>query len=83
MNDEEWRLLRLHIGQGPKTSVHLMAKERTQRLNAALDAMADGLSQEQLDAMTAAMTEDYIEPWDESLWLGLDSRDGGRRTDSS
>ena len=38
------------------------------RLNAALDAMGEGMSQAQLDEMTAAMTEDYIEAWDESLW---------------
>ena len=43
-------------------------KERTQRLNAALDAMGDGLDQVQLDQMTAAMTEEYIEAWDESVW---------------
>ena len=41
-------------------------KERTQRLNAALDALGDGLSQVQLDEMTAAMTEEYIEAWDDS-----------------
>ncbi len=74
--------MRLRIDQDPKTPVQLPPKERTQRLKATLDALADGLSQEQLDAMTAAMTEDFIEPWDESLCLGLDSRDGGHRTDS-
>ena len=30
--------------------------------------MADGLSQVQLDEMTAAMTEEYIKDWDESEW---------------
>ncbi len=44
------------------------ARERTRRLNAALDKMREGLTQEQLDEMTAAMTEKYIEPWDESEW---------------
>ena len=38
------------------------------RLNAALDAMGEGMSQAQLDEMTAAMKEDYIEAWDESVW---------------
>ena len=40
-----------------------------QQLNAALDAMGDGLSQAQLQEMTAAMTEEYIEAWDESEWI--------------
>ena len=34
----------------------LTAEERTQRLNAAFDALADGLSQDELAEMTAAMT---------------------------
>ena len=61
---EEWcqRIDRL-----PKKSTQLTPKERTRRLNAALYAMGEGMSQAQLDEMTAAMTEDYIETWDESL----------------
>ena len=68
LNDEERRLLRQHIDQLPKTPTQLTPKERMRRLNAALDAMSEGLSQGQLDEMTAAMTEDYIEAWDESVW---------------
>lgn len=68
LNDEERRLLRLHIDQGPKMPAQLTPKERMRRLNAALDAMSEGMSQAQLDEMIAAMTEDYIEPWDESVW---------------
>lgn len=34
----------------------MTAKERTRRLNAAFDAMADGMSQDELAEMTAAMT---------------------------
>lgn len=45
-----------------------MPKEKTRRLNAALDLLGDGLTETQLDEMTAAMTEDYIEAWDESVW---------------
>ena len=58
--------MRQHIDQVPEKASQLPPKERTQRLNAALDAMGDGLSQVQLDEMTAAMTEEYIEAWDES-----------------
>ena len=61
LNDEERRLLRLHIDQAPKKPAQLTPKERMRRLNAALDAMGDGLDQVQLDEMTAAMTEEYIE----------------------
>ncbi|MCY3979264.1 MAG: hypothetical protein OXG23_14295 [Chloroflexi bacterium] len=68
LSDDERQLLRQHIDELPATALRLTPKERTQRLNAALDMMGDGLSQAQLDEMTAAMTEDYIEAWDESLW---------------
>ena len=56
------------IDQVPEKASPLTPEERTQRLNAALDALADGLNQVQLDEMTAAMTEEYIEAWDESVW---------------
>ena len=68
MTDEERRRLQQHIDRLPKQSTQLTQKERMRRLNAAFDAMGAGMSQAQLDEMTAAMTEDYIEPWDESLW---------------
>ena len=66
LNDEERQLLRQHIDQALEKASQLPPKERTQRLNAALDALGDGLNQVQLDEMTAAMTEEYIEAWDES-----------------
>ena len=68
LNDEERQLLRQHIDQRSDKPARLTPKERMRRLNAAFDAMSEGLSQAQLDEMTAAMTEDYIEPWDESEW---------------
>lgn len=68
LSNEERRLLLQHIDNLPAQATRLMPKERTRRLNAALDLLGDGLSQAQLDEMTAAMTEDYIEAWDESLW---------------
>jgi len=68
LNDEERRLLRQHIDQRSEKPARLTPKERMRRLNAAFDAMSEGLSQAQLDEMTAAMTEDCIKPWDESEW---------------
>ena len=74
LNDEERQQLRQHIDQVPEEASQLPPKERTQRLNAALDAMGDGLSQVQLDEMTAAMTEEYIKAWDESEWISTYDR---------
>lgn len=68
LSDEERRLLLQHIDKLPEQATRSTPKERTRRLNAALDMLGDGLSQAQLDEMTAAMTEDYIEAWDESQW---------------
>ena len=68
LDDEERRLLRQYIDRPSEKTSQLPPKERTRRLNAALDAMGDGLNQDQLDEMTAAMTEEYIEAWDESEW---------------
>lgn len=68
LTDEERQMLRQQIDQVPDKTSQMPPKERTRRLNAALDALGEGLSQDQLDEMTAAMTEEYIEPWDESEW---------------
>ena len=68
LNEKERRLLLMHIEQFSEAANPLTPIERTRQLNAALDMLGDGLSQTQLDEMTAAMTEDYIETWDESLW---------------
>ncbi len=68
LNDEERQLLRQYINQVPEKASLLTPKERMLQLNAALDAMGDGLNKVQLDEMTAAMTEEYIEAWDESEW---------------
>ena len=54
--------------RSPQNMTLLSPKERMRRLNAAFDMMSAGLSQAQLDDMTAAMTEDYVEAWDESEW---------------
>lgn len=68
LSDGERLLLRQQIDALPEKTARLTPKERARRLNAALDSLSDGLSQAQLDEMTAAMTEDYTESWDESLW---------------
>ena len=43
LNDNERRLLRLHIDRRSNKPTQLTPKERMRRLNAALDAMGDGL----------------------------------------
>ena len=68
LSDDERQFLRQHIDKLPEKAARLTPKERARRLNAALDSLSDGLSQAQLDEMTAAMTEVYIEVSDESLW---------------
>ena len=69
LNEEERQLLRRYLEPTSEKPYVLTLKERMQRLNAALDEMGDGLSQAQLQEMTAAMTEDYIEAWDETEWI--------------
>lgn len=43
-------------------------EERIRRLDAAAAAIREGLTKEQLAEMTAAMNEEYIEPFDEDQW---------------
>ena len=68
LNVEERQRLRQLLDQRPEKRARLTPKERTRQLNAAFDALGDGLSQAQLDEMTAAMTDEYIEVCDESVW---------------
>ena len=56
LNEAERKELRRYIDEGPNSTSQLTPKERTRRLNAAFNAMGEGLSQAQLDEMTAAMT---------------------------
>ena len=69
LNDRERLLLRRYLEPISEKHNALTPDEKMQQLNAALDAMGDGLSQAQLHEMTAAMTEEYIEAWDESEWI--------------
>ena len=53
---DERQQLRDYLIQVPKKSRRLSPEERMRRLNAAFDAMGEGLSPAELDCMTAAMT---------------------------
>ncbi|MCY4538660.1 MAG: hypothetical protein OXE52_10570 [Chloroflexi bacterium] len=69
LDEEERQLLRRYLEPTSEKPYVLTPEERMQRLNAALDEMGEGLSQVQLQEMTAAMTEKYIEAWDETEWI--------------
>ncbi len=69
LNDKERQLLRCYLDPIPEQPFVMAPKDRMRQLNAALDAMGDGLSHTQLQEMTAAMTAEYVEVWDESEWI--------------
>lgn len=46
----------------------LTPTERAQKLDAAFEKLRTGLTDEEIEEMTAAMNEEYIEPWDEDEW---------------
>ena len=62
LNAEERQELRQYLNHVPEKVSQLTPVERTQRLNAALDAMGDGLSQAALEDTLAAMTNEYAHP---------------------
>ena len=62
LNAEELQELRQYLNHVPEKDSRLNPEERTLRLNAALDAMGDGLSQAELEDMLAAMTTEYVHP---------------------
>jgi hypothetical protein len=45
-----------------------LADEKIRRLDAGFAAMRQGLSESDLDAITQAMNEEYVEPTDETDW---------------
>ena len=59
---EERQQLREYLDQVPETSPRLSPEEKMQRLNAAFDAMGEGLSPAELEAMTTAMTGESSKP---------------------
>ena len=62
LNAEERQELRQSLNHVPEKASRLIFEERTQRLNTALDAMGDGLSQSELEDMLAAMTTEFAHP---------------------
>lgn len=62
LNAVERQQLRDCLDQVPEKSPRLSPKERTQRLNTALDAMGEGLSPAELANMVAAMTGESSDP---------------------
>lgn len=68
---EELRELRAYLDQleGASTPAHeLPPEERIRCLDAAVEALREGLTQTDLDAMTDAMNAEHIEPFDEDVW---------------
>ena len=63
---EERQQLCDYVDQVPEKSPRLSPEERMQRLNAALDALREGLSSAELEDMVVAMTGAYCEPAQES-----------------
>ncbi|MEL6408683.1 MAG: hypothetical protein AAFR81_30225 [Chloroflexota bacterium] len=69
LTDEERQRLQMYLSQPKHPDIAVLsAEERTKKLIAVLDALREGLSEEEIKEITDAMTEDYIEPWDESEW---------------
>ncbi|MCY3866699.1 MAG: hypothetical protein OXG68_14775 [Chloroflexi bacterium] len=63
---EERQQLRDYLDCLPEKRPRLSPQERMQRLNAAFDAMGEGLSPAELEDMTAAMTGESSKPSEES-----------------
>ena len=62
LNAEERQELQQYLNHVPAKVSRLTPEERTQRLNAALDAMGDGLSRAELEDLLAAMTNECAHP---------------------
>ena len=68
LNAVERQQLRDYLDQLPGKSPRLSPEERMKRLNAAFDAMGEGLSPAELEDMTAAMTGESSNPA-ENNWI--------------
>ncbi len=71
LSPEELRRLRSYIDQREQQiapSVVLTPDERIRMINEAVAVIREGMTQSELDQMTAAMNEEYVEPWDEAEW---------------
>ena len=71
LSPEERRELREYLEQResnePSTPI-LSPEERIRRMDAAVETIRAGMSQAELDDMTAAMNAEYVEPFDEDVW---------------
>lgn len=68
---DERRQLRDYLDRHESESLrrsHFSPEQRIQMLEEASAAIREGLTQDELEQMIAAMNEEYIEPWDESEW---------------
>lgn len=71
LTPEERRELRQYLEQRESTEQlthELSPEERIRRLEEAVKALREGLTQAELDEMTDAMNAEYIEPVDEDVW---------------
>ncbi len=72
LSSDERRELREYLDQREsmeQPGSQLSPEERIRRLDVAARALREGLTQEQLDEISEAMNEEYIEPLDdEDVW---------------
>jgi uncharacterized membrane protein len=69
LSPEDKRKLREYLDQEePHPFQNLTGEERARRLEAAAAKIREGLTPEQLDEMTRAMNEEYIESVDDGIW---------------
>lgn len=69
LSSEEKQKLREYLEQGETSLMHkLSPEERARRLDEAAAKIREGLTQAQLDEMTRAMNEEYVEAVDVELW---------------
>lgn len=71
LSPEELRELRSYLDQRESTDQYtheLTPEERIRRMDAAVEAIREGMTQEQIDEMIEAMNAEYVEPFDEDAW---------------
>ncbi len=71
LSAEELAQLRAYVHQRElhiQTARRLSPQERARKLDVAFTQFREGLNPDELDEMTAAMNEEYIEPVDEDVW---------------
>ena len=67
LSEEERHQLRQYLDKLSIGIAHTI-EERIRQMDAAAAAIREDLTPSQLAEMTAAMNEEYIEPWNESEW---------------